>query len=54
MVLTVTSLFPHTGYAMPDSAQRRDADILKYELGLNLVRTSHYPQAPAFWIVVMR
>ncbi|MDT2801826.1 glycoside hydrolase family 2 TIM barrel-domain containing protein [Vagococcus lutrae] len=40
--------FPHTGYAMPDSAQRRDADILKYELGLNLVRTSHYPQAPAF------
>ena len=40
--------FPHMGYAMPDSAQKRDADILKYELGLNLVRTSHYPQSPAF------
>ena len=33
---------------MPDSVQRRDADILKYELGLNAVRTSHYPQSQAF------
>ena len=40
--------FPYAGYAMPKRAQQRDADILKYELGLNLVRTSHYPQSPYF------
>lgn len=40
--------YPYAGYAMPDSVQRRDADILKYELGLNAVRTSHYPQSQAF------
>ena len=33
---------------MPERVQRRDADILKYELGLNLVRTSHYPQSVHF------
>ena len=33
---------------MPDEIQKRDADILKYELGLNAVRTSHYPQSQAF------
>lgn len=40
--------FPYVGYAMPKRAQRKDAEILKYELGLNLVRTSHYPQSPHF------
>lgn len=36
--------FPYVGYAMPKSMQRLDADLLKKELGLNAVRTSHYPQ----------
>ena len=40
--------FPYVGYAMPARVQRKDADILKYELGLNVVRTSHYPQSPHF------
>ncbi len=40
--------FPYVGYAMPERVQRRDADILKYELGLNMVRTSHYPQSKHF------
>ena len=40
--------YPYVGYAMPRSVQRYDADILKYELGLNAVRTSHYPQSPHF------
>ncbi len=40
--------FPYAGYAMPDSVQRRDAEILRRELGLNIVRTSHYPQSQAF------
>ena len=40
--------FPYVGYAMPSSAQRRDADILKYELGVSIVRTSHYPQSQHF------
>lgn len=40
--------YPYCGYAMPASMQRYDADILKYELGLNAVRTSHYPQSQDF------
>ncbi len=40
--------FPYVGYAMPERAQRRDADILKDELGCNFVRTSHYPQSHYF------
>ncbi len=40
--------YPYVGYAMPASMQRLDADILKNELGLNAVRTSHYPQSPHF------
>jgi len=40
--------FPYAGYAMPKRAQIKDADILKDELGLNLARTSHYPQSPYF------
>ena len=38
----------YVGYAMPASMQRLDADILKNELGLNAVRTSHYPQSHHF------
>jgi len=40
--------FPYVGGAMPARAQRRDAEILKKELKLNLVRTSHYPQSRHF------
>ena len=40
--------FPYVGYAMPKSMQRLDAEILKNELGVNAVRTSHYPQSQHF------
>ncbi len=40
--------YPYVGYAMPASMQRLDADILKWELGMNAVRTSHYPQSHYF------
>ena len=40
--------FPYAGYALGRAAQERDAEILKHELHVNLVRTSHYPQSPWF------
>jgi len=40
--------FPYVGGAMPARAQHRDAIVLKKELKLNLVRTSHYPQSRHF------
>ena len=40
--------YPYVGYAIPASMQKLDADILKYKLGLNAVRTSHYPQSQVF------
>lgn len=40
--------YPYVGYAMPESMQKYDADILKKELGVNAVRTSHYPQSQHF------
>ena len=40
--------YPFIGYAAPRSLQRLDADILRRELGLNAVRTSHYPQSRHF------
>ena len=40
--------FPYAGYALGKSAQERDAEILKLELKLNMVRTSHYPQSRYF------
>ncbi len=40
--------FPYAGYAVPDALQVEDARILKEELGVNAVRTSHYPQSHAF------
>ena len=40
--------YPYVGYAMPENIQRLDARILKNELGVNVVRTSHYPQSQHF------
>ncbi len=40
--------YPYVGYAMPESMQRQDADILKFELGCNAARNSHYPQSHHF------
>ena len=40
--------YPYVGGAMPDRVQTRDALILRKELKINIVRTSHYPQAAAF------
>ncbi len=40
--------YPYVGYAMPKYQQKKDAEILKSELGLNAVRTSHYPQSHYF------
>ncbi len=41
-------LFPYAGFAMPPRVMRRDAEILKGDFNLNMVRCSHYPQNPAF------
>ncbi|MCQ2512630.1 MAG: glycoside hydrolase family 2 protein [Lachnospiraceae bacterium] len=40
--------YPYIGYAATESLQRADAKILKNELCVNTVRTSHYPQSPYF------
>ena len=40
--------YAYVGYAMPERVQRRDAQILKFDLGLNAVRTSHYPDSQDF------
>ncbi len=40
--------FPYMGYAAAESLQREDARILDEELGVNAVRTSHYPQSHDF------
>jgi beta-galactosidase len=40
--------FPYAGYALGRAAQERDAEILKHELHVNIVRTSHYPQSKYF------
>jgi len=40
--------FAYVGGAAPNRLQRRDARILKYELGLNMMRCSHYPPDPEF------
>jgi beta-galactosidase len=40
--------FPFIGRAAANRLQAKDADILKYELGCNVVRCSHYPQDPEF------
>lgn len=40
--------WPYIGYAAPKSLQVEDARILKEELCVNAVRTSHYPQSQHF------
>ena len=40
--------YPYVGYAMPKRIQEKDAEILKNELGCNIVRTSHYMQSDHF------
>lgn len=40
--------YPIVGYAATKNLQIQDAKILKQELGLNAVRTSHYPQSRHF------
>ena len=40
--------WPYIGYAAPESLQREDARILREELQLTAVRTSHYPQSHYF------
>lgn len=40
--------FPYSGYAQGKRAQERDAEILRHDLGCNIVRTSHYPQSSYF------
>lgn len=40
--------YPYVGNAMPASAQRADAELLKYRLGCNFVRTAHYPDSVHF------
>ncbi|MFP4177126.1 MAG: glycoside hydrolase family 2 protein [Acholeplasmataceae bacterium] len=40
--------FPYVGYAMPKSAQQKDVDILKDDLGVTIVRSSHYPPSRHF------
>ncbi|MBN2471778.1 MAG: glycoside hydrolase family 2 protein [Anaerolineae bacterium] len=40
--------YPYIGGAAPARLQRLDADILKHELGCNIVRTAHYAQSSHF------
>jgi beta-galactosidase len=40
--------YPFIGGAVPNRLQRRDALTLKYGLGVNAVRSSHYPPDPEF------
>ena len=40
--------YPYVGYAMPKSMQELDAKVLKDELCVNAVRTSHYMQSHYF------
>jgi beta-galactosidase len=39
--------YAYTGFALPDSLQRRDAALLR-KAGMILIRTAHYPQDRAF------
>lgn len=41
-------LYPYIGQAAPERLQKFDAETVKYELGCNIVRTSHYPQSRHF------
>jgi beta-galactosidase len=41
-------LYPYLGFAAPPRLLRRDAEILRRQFNLNIVRCSHYPQSEAF------
>ena len=41
-------IYPYVGMAMPSRVMRRDAEILRREFNVNIVRCSHYPQTEAF------
>jgi beta-galactosidase len=41
-------LYPYLGFAAPNRLLRRDADILRHQFNVNIVRCSHYPQSEAF------
>ncbi len=41
-------LYPYTGMAASARLEARDAELIKNELGCNMVRCSHYPQSPHF------
>ncbi len=40
--------YPFVGFAMPKAMQEEDADLLKFNTGINIVRESHYPQSEHF------
>ncbi|MFA5274119.1 MAG: glycoside hydrolase family 2 TIM barrel-domain containing protein [Candidatus Izemoplasmatales bacterium] len=40
--------YPYVGYAMPRRMQEKDAEILRFDLGCRIVRTSHYMQSDHF------
>lgn len=40
--------YPYVGYAMGRGVQRKDAEIIRYEMACNTVRTSHYMQSQYF------
>ena len=40
--------YPYMGYAASKALQEDDAELLKNKLGVNVVRTSHYPQSEHF------
>lgn len=40
--------YPYVGYAMPKRMQEMDADLLKYDLGVQIARSSHYPASKHF------
>ena len=40
--------YPYIGASAPRRLQQRDAEIIKFDLGCNIVRTAHYPQSPDF------
>lgn len=40
--------YPYVGPSLPKSAQEDDANIIKFDFGCNVVRTSHYPQSEDF------
>jgi len=46
--LNLHQAYPYMGYAATKSLQELDVDILKNQLGTNVVRTSHYPNSKHF------